>query len=204
MQYTAIIFKAGQLWRGTVPDIPEIVVEHELAYRVEQELPAAVERYLDSHPGPAPPRDARWANVTAYTTKYKHQRRPPRQYNLEDMARMVSKIDALLDESPPSDVLNAIFSLRVELTTAIRMATAPEPDHQQAEDQMDGCGIEMSIGDLMDGVTPEGRAELLRLLFKDSSGTRTLNLAIPESVHGTDPEEPEPPRPGRRNLRVVK
>lgn len=199
MQYTAIIFKTGQLWRGIVPDIPEIVVEHELAFRVEQELPAAVERYLDSHLGPAPPRDARWANVTVRTTKYKHQRRPPRQYKLEDMARMVSKIDALLDESPPSDVLNAIFSLRVELTTAIRMATAPELDHQRAEDKMDGCGIEMSIGDLMDGVTPGGRDLVLPLTFADASGTRSRNIVV-SGLEG----EPEPPRPGRRNLRVVK
>lgn len=145
MRYLAVIQPLpGGRYRGTIPDIPEILVEAGNSFEVERRLPRAVEAYLDETKVTPKP-GARWANIIAYTRRYRDLRRPKPKLPLEDMKRIREKLDELFKEPLPGELVNAAFRYRSELNSAILEI---EPREMPPIDMSRFCGFSIPCEEL--------------------------------------------------------
>ena len=173
MYLVALLEKTPGGWRAWIPTLPGCEATGATEADAEAVLrPLARERVAALK---TPAERAHVARLKAIDLSIRVRRpdlTPPLpELDVETRDTLVSQIDALLESRRiPRDLLNALFSFRVEL-----VHLHPELDEEPPDDvgrgEVEGFGFTLSLVDEMPVVGPQGRATRLRLVARDDDGT---------------------------------
>lgn len=165
-------------WRGTVPDLPDVVVEGSTPFHVEQEMARAIEAHLDGirrsqRIGPRDRTQLHYADVRMTKARREERDRWPKP-TPEDIAACRDAIDTLrhCHVPLPGDLVNELLRFAFQFDDIYGpdpRKPIPPPHEPSTRSSYDGCEMKLEA-ETLDVIGPEGRGKRLVMKLTDASG----------------------------------